>query len=296
MRRKATVAALIAMACFTASNFFWRFASLDAPVLAGWRCLVGAVLLVPMSFRFPRGAWKVLRYPSVIALVVSQAITVTLAAAMFLSVPGPLAGVALSLIPIITAGFAALVGLRRLRRRQKILIALAGSAGVLAASADLADIAIGAIAVALAFAVGDSIGNVINEAARSRHNVNPSLVVMVSLFVGAPVGILMWIADGRPTLERGDYVAIIGVAVVGTLGRVLVSWSMRWIGGAEAAMFAQLVAVATAVGGVIFFDDVLHLATAAGLAIIAFAVVLFAIETSRVPQPAEYEVDEVEVT
>lgn len=245
-------AALVLLSAVLAgcSNILWRFGDGAAIMLAATRAFAGLVLFAPLlvttlrSGTLRRAATDRRAWP---AILLSGA-TIWAAALLFRGVPGPLAAATIGLSPVVALLVGRAVGSRHIPARAKAAVVVCTVAAILAAGPQT--LVASQLGFAALFLTTDVACVLATEHARRRHDA--TTLTIASQVVGALPAPLLWLS--APVAVSGLAVGC-GVAVIGTLARLMRAQALGSISAAVVASSTQVTALLTAIGGAIVFAD-----------------------------------------
>lgn len=251
LRRPATLV-LLSAALAGVSNVLWRFGDGAALTLAATRSFAGLVLFSPLLVAAARSGalGKALRDRAAWPAILLSGATIWTAALLFREAPGPLAAAAIGVSPVVALLVGRATGSRRIPHRAKAAIVVCTLAAIAAAGPQTL------VASHLLFAtlfLGTDVACVLaTEHARRRHDA--STLTASSLVVSAIPAPLLWVS--APAALSGMVVGV-GVAVIGTLARLMRAQALGSINAAVVASSTQITALLTALGGALVFADTL---------------------------------------
>jgi hypothetical protein len=259
LRRRATGFVMVAALLFAACNVAWRFGEGSTASVVAIRAGLGAVVAWAIARRRTSQAWwRAAATRSGRQAVLVSAATLLAAAAMFRSLDGPLAGLALACTPAVALLLRDRVG--PVATWAALGSSTAAVGGLVVASAgrsETADVGWLAAGSAIAF-VGLEVWSMRASQQAVEDGLDPASLVTATMVVAAvalaPLAVVQSSGVGASTLV-GSAVAAVFVALFGTVGRVLRTSALPAAGVPAVASSAQVTALGTAVGGLVVVGD-----------------------------------------
>ncbi|MFM8861490.1 MAG: hypothetical protein ACKOIA_03390 [Acidimicrobiia bacterium] len=256
--RRAVGDVLISSVLFGGCNIAWRYGTGPAIGIVGYRMVIGSVIAVGIARWRGGGTWlDPLRVRSGRIAVAASIAGLVAAGSMFRALDGPLAGLTLACTPAV----ALLV--RDRSGRVAVGAALGSSAAaivgltVAAGDAGVASVSWGDAVIAVVFVAIDVFTLRALEVAVTER-VDPMAIVSATMIGGAivlvPFGLVLGAARDTETLG-GALAAALAIALFGTVGRILRAAAQPAAGVTAMAASSQVVALVTALGGVVLFAD-----------------------------------------
>lgn len=267
------------------SNVLWRFGDGAALMLAATRAFAGLVLFSPLLVTTFRSGdlQRVLRDRTAWPAIVLSGATIWTAALLFREVPGPLAAAAVGVSPVVALLVGRAVGSRRIPHRAKVAIVACAAAAVVAAGPQT--LVASQLVFAAMFLATDVACVLATEHARRRHDA--STITVSSLAVGALPAPLLWM---HSAVAFNGIAVGVGVAVIGTLARLMRAQALGSISAAVVASATQVTALLTALGGALIFADTLGPARFVALLVAcaaSFAAIVWTASTPEVARPRQ---------
>jgi len=270
--RRAVGDVLISSVLFGGCNIAWRYGTGPAIGIVGYRMVIGAVIAVGIARWRGGGTWlDPLRVRSGRIAVAASIAGLVAAGSMFRALDGPLAGLALACTPAV----ALLV--RDRSGRVAVAAALGSSVAaivgltVAAGDAGVASVSWGDAGIAVVFVAIDVFTLRALEVAVTER-VDPMAIVSATMIGGAivlvPFGLVLGAARDTDALG-GALAAALAIALFGTVGRILRAAALPAAGVTAMAASSQVVALVTAVGGVVLFADEVTVVSAVCTAVAA---------------------------
>ncbi len=207
-----------------------------------------------------------------VAAVVAGGFTLVASGFLFRLLPGPQAGLVIAIVPALLLLPSRVLTGRSLNRALPFVLVSVLSAAAVPLTGGVGQMSTQNVFVACWFVTSSMAAKLTLEQARLRHG--SWILVATGIAVGT-VGTALVVVAGSPsvTWSSADLTVAVVIAVLGTLGRVLQTFSLPHLGSVVTSTASQVTAAITAVGGVLLFADVVSTqAVALGLVAAAAAV------------------------